>query len=141
LQNAAPPFVTAATTTSAASSQSTRTGRSLEAPPLVNGMSASQISPAFGIAVKPFVFWRVAIQEGAVVSETERCGGSFGHEPSPVLRHPTRQFLKILRRELLDGPLNFFDCAHGRNLAQREGTRQVAKTPMTANRQKNLIPN
>src|ERR1035437_2912130 len=62
-------LVTAATTTSAMSSQSTSTGRSLEAVPLVKGITANQSSPAFGIVVKPLVFRGVAVQKGAVVAK------------------------------------------------------------------------
>ena len=62
--------VTTATTTSAPSSQSKRTGRSLEATPLVNGMSASQNSPAAGIVVNSLVFGREAAQESR--SDRER---------------------------------------------------------------------
>ena len=65
-------LVTAATTTSAMSSQSTSTGRSLEATPLVKGISASQSSPALGIVVKPLVFRGVAIQKAAVVAKDKR---------------------------------------------------------------------
>ena len=53
--------VTAATTTSAASVQSTNTGRNFEAVPLVNGMSAIQTSPGSGIVVKPLVLRSVAV--------------------------------------------------------------------------------
>src|SRR2546422_4326320 len=60
--------LTAATTTSAASVQSTKTGRSFEATPLVKGMSASQISPGCGIVVKTLVLRGVAVQEGAVIT-------------------------------------------------------------------------
>ena len=63
--------VMAATTTSAASVQSTKTGRSLEAAPLVKGMSAIQTSPGSGIVVKTFVLGGVAVKEGAVVTNDD----------------------------------------------------------------------
>lgn len=48
---------------------SAKTGRSFEATPLVKGMSASQISPAFAIVVKTLVFRGVTVQKRAVIPE------------------------------------------------------------------------
>ena len=53
--------VMAATTTSAASVHSTKTGRSFEAVPFVKGISASQTSPGCGIVVKTLVLRGVAV--------------------------------------------------------------------------------
>src|ERR1019366_5318759 len=95
--------VTAATTESAASSQSTSTGRIFAALPSVNGMSASQISPGDGVIVKPFVRWRVAVQKSAVVADIVSL-------PLPV--NPFDQFRKIFGRKLLDSAFDFLNCAH-----------------------------
>jgi len=53
--------VMAATTTSAASVHSTKTGRSFEAVPFVKGISAIQTSPGCGIVVKTLVLRGVAV--------------------------------------------------------------------------------
>ena len=81
-------LVTAATTTSAMSSQSTSTGRSLEAMPLVKGISASQSSPALGIVVKPLVLRGVAVQKGAVVAKDKRRRFGLLSRPSATPGHP-----------------------------------------------------
>jgi hypothetical protein len=60
---------TATTTTSAASVQSTKTGRSLEGVPFVKGISASQTSPGCGLVVKSLVLRGVAVQESTVVPD------------------------------------------------------------------------
>src|ERR1039458_8860151 len=80
--------VTAATTASPASSQSTSTGRIFEALPSVNGISASQISPGDGVIVKPFVRGREAVQKCAVVADTLSL---------PLAVNPFDQFRKIGR--------------------------------------------
>jgi len=53
--------VTAATTASVASVQSTKTGRSFEAAPFVKGISASQTSPGCGTVVEALVVRGIAV--------------------------------------------------------------------------------
>jgi hypothetical protein len=74
----------------------------LDALPSVNGIAASQISPGDGVIVKPFVLGSVAVQESAVVAD------SF---PAPSV-NPFDQLGKILRRQLLNSPLDFLNLAH-----------------------------
>lgn len=97
--------MTAATTASPASSQSTSTGRIFEALPSVNGISASQMSPGDGVIVKPFVRRRVAVQKSTVVADG-----------AGALLHPRSQFREIFRWKLFNHLLDFFHFAHGVNL-------------------------
>ena len=120
-------LVTAATTTSAMSSQSTSTGGSLEAVPLVKGISANQSSPALGIVVKPLVFRGVAVQKGAVVATDKRHRFGLLSRHSTTPGHPGRELLEILRRELLDDALDLFYFAHCANLVRRAAGGQEAK--------------
>ena len=99
--------VTAATTASPASSQSTRTGRIFEALPSVNGMSASQISPGDGVIVKPFVARSIAVQKSRVVA---------GMLNFSFAVNPRGQFQKNFGRQLLDRIFNFLNLAHVRKL-------------------------
>jgi hypothetical protein len=74
--------VTAATTTSAASSQRTSTGRFFEAVWLVNGMSATHNSPG-EIIVQPLVLRSVAVQEGVMPTNLTAFRRPHADEPPP----------------------------------------------------------
>jgi hypothetical protein len=69
-----------------------------------------------GIVVKPLVFQGVAVQKGAVVAKDtrRRIGLLSRHSATPG--HLGWEFLELLRRELLDDALEFFDVAHWANL-------------------------
>jgi hypothetical protein len=106
----------AATTTSAASVQSTKTGRSFEAVPLVKGISAIQTSPGCGIVVKTLVLRGVAVEEGAVVTSGPPAllsGRWKDFKLLAALVNPPSQLKKVVQRQLLDGALDFLDLAHG----------------------------
>jgi hypothetical protein len=108
--------VTAATTASAASVQSTKTGRSFEPAPLVKGISASQNSPGCGIVVKTLVLRGVAVEEGAVVSDDLPAfvsGRLKNIKLPPALVNPDSQPGEIFQRQLFDGLLDFLNFAHG----------------------------
>ncbi len=99
--------VTADTTASPKSNQSTSTGRILDALPSVNGISASQISPGNGIVVKPFVARSVAVQKSGMVA---------GILLFPLAVNPRGQFRKIFGRKLLNGAFDFLNSAHAEKL-------------------------
>ena len=118
----------AATTTSAASIQSTNTGCSLDAAPLVKGMSVSQISPDCGIVVQALVVRGVTVKESTVVTENQWCVPGLaefevcfdrvnlaflnklaGLVWLPPLVYPSGQFLEFFGRKLFDQPLDFFE--------------------------------
>ena len=107
--------VMAATTTSAASVQSTKMGRSFEVTPLVKGISASQTSPGSGIVVKTLVLRSVAIQEGTVVTDRRRsfagrCRSDF--KLLAALVNPCCQFDEVRQGQLFNSLLNFLNLAH-----------------------------
>src|SRR5690242_14865990 len=59
--------VTTETTASLPSTHNTRTGRRLDARPLVNGTSATKNSPGVGIVVQAFILVAVTAEEGRMV--------------------------------------------------------------------------
>jgi hypothetical protein len=95
--------VTAATTTSAESSQRRRTGRILDALPSVKGISASQIAPGDGVIVKPFVCGSVAVQKCAVAARGLNL---------TLAVNPVGQFRKIFRPKFFNCVFNFLNFAH-----------------------------
>ncbi len=120
--------VAAATTASSASIHSTITGRRLAATPLVNGISATQISPGCGIVVEPLILRPVAVQEGTMITQCAGvvCGRfRFGIRGRGIRRTPSdgslslpliqpgSQLPELLRRKSVDGSLDLFDRAHG----------------------------
>jgi hypothetical protein len=115
--------VTAATTTSFASTQRIKTGRTLDAKPLVKGISASQISPARGIVVKSLVLGRVAVQKSFVVAQGRRRFGKL----LPAAIKPRRELNKIAQRKLLHCSLNLFDLAHVGNISSRAVSTQASE--------------
>ena len=111
--------VTAATTTSAASVQSTKTGRSFEAEPLVKGISASQNSPDRGIVVKSLVLRGVAVEEGTVITYSGLAivgGWPKDFKLLAAAINPDSQFNEIFQGQLLDGMLDFINLAHDRKI-------------------------
>ena len=117
--------VTAATTTSEASIQSTRTGRSFEAVPLVKGISATQISPGCGIVVKPLILEGIAVQESAVIARGYFFVVNGRRQELKLLAslvNPSGQFGELPEGEFLYSPFNFLNLAHGKSPAKHSTT-------------------
>jgi hypothetical protein len=80
-------------------------------------MSASQISPAWGI-VKPFVLCRVTIQESVMISENLRPPCGVISTTAASASHPRRQLLEVLGWKVFDCSLQFLDFAHALNISR-----------------------
>ncbi len=126
--------VTAATTTSAASVQSTKTGRSFDAAPLVKGISASQSSPGWGIVVKALVLRGEAVEEGAVVADNDPAligGWRRDFKLLTASVNPDSQLDEVFYRQLLDSMLDFLNLAHGKTIHLTTFSKQALDAPVS----------
>ena len=108
--------VTAATTTSEASVQCTRTGRSFEAVPLVKrDFSDPDFARLQGIAV----------QESAVIARGYFFVVNGRRQELKLLAslvNPSGQFDEVLKGEFFYSPFNFLNLAHGKSPAKHSTT-------------------
>ena len=75
-------------------------------------MFASQISPGCGFVIESLVAGGIAVQEGAVVSDTRK-------PPLPAfVLQPRGELNQVLVRQFFNGLFEFQDISHGYNLQQ-----------------------